>query len=558
MKKIIYVFLIAIAMLFFTACSSNNNNNNDNKDEDIFKDIPKTIEIYEDTFFDFNMSFNDLFKDFSVSSDSPLVLISNKLLLAKEAGEAVVTITCGDKSTNITVTIKPKNYFFCKDMSIYLTETKEIDFELDGCKLSDLTLTPSDDNVEITSKDGKYYVTGKNVGTSKITVTNQVFTKEMYVEVKEVVIDVKNETLTVDVLDTLELELDYPKSIINEEDITYTISKEKILKIEGTTVYPLKEGKTRVKIEAGEYKKTIEITVTVDPIRIFTLLNQEQVLMLKSIKLYGSNPEYVEQPFMGSVSRYMFGDLNLVEDIIQLYDNPYKGQVATREIVNYLDKKKNTSVDGAPRSGVKMTSISYITYHDTGNNAAGANARSNANWMVNQYSVTTTARSWHYTVDENQVIHSVPDDEITFQGDTYEAYTTSIGIETCVNSGANMDKVWHRMGKLCAKLMSKYDIDVKHIKQHYDWMGKECPQTLRRNGLYPYAISFVEGELLVKKYLSDYTITFESLSPEYLDNTGQIIKAPDSEIEVSYKLHITNNNGYDEEVTLTSKVSPLK
>ena len=558
MRKILYGFLIVIAMLFLTACDGNNTTNNKDDQEDVFKDIPKTLEMFEDQYLNFNVLFSGKLKDFNVTSDSTLVLINNNNLYSEKTGEVILTVTCGDKSTTITLTIKPQNDFFCTDMSIYLTETKEITFELAGCKLSDLTLTPSDDNIEITLKDGKYFVTGKNVGTSKITVTNQVFTKDMYVEVKDVVIDVKNETLAVDVLDTLELELDYPKSIINEEDITYTISKEKILKIEGNTVYPLREGKTRVKIEAGEYKKTIEITVTVDPIRIFTLLHQEQVLMLKSIKLYGSNPVYVEQPFMGSVSRYMFGDLNLVEDIIQLYDNPYKGQIATQEIVNYLDKKKNTSVDGAPRSGVKMTSISYITYHDTGNNAAGANARSNANWMVNQYSVTTTARSWHYTVDENQVIHSVPDDEITFQGDTYEAYTTSIGIETCVNSGANMDKVWHRMGKLCARLMLKYDIDVKHIKQHYDWMGKECPQTLRRNGLYPYAISLVEGELLVKKYLSDYTITFESLSPEYLDNTGQIIKAPDSEITVSYKLHITNNNGYDEEVTLSSKVTPLK
>ena len=353
----------------------------------------------------------------------------------------------------------------------------------------------------------------------------------------------------------MDLVLEYPETMIKKEEITLTIVREGYFTIEGLKVIPIKEGKSKVKIQAGDIKKTIEIEVVVDPVKIFTMLNQEEVIMRKVVKLYGSTIE--EQPFMGSVSRYFFADLNLEEDIIPIYDNPYIGQVATREIVDYLDKKKNTSVPGAPRTGVKMTEILYITYHDTANANAGADAQANANWMVNQYSVTTTARSWHYTVDANKVIHSVPDNEITFQGDTYEAYTTSIGIETCVNKGTNLDKVWHRMGKLCAQLMIKYNIDVNHIKQHYDWMGKECPHTLRANGLYPYAISLVEGELLVKKYLSGYTITMESLSPEYLDNSGQIIKAPSEEIEVSYKVHITNESGYDKEVTLTSKVKPL-
>ena len=404
-------------------------------------------------------------------------------------------------------------------------------------------------------KDNYFEITGNKPGETRIILTSGSETKEVTIQVNEVEIKVLNESLNVDVFETLELQLDYPESMIKKEDITYTISREGYFTIDNDVVYPIKEGKSRVKIQAGDIKKTIEINVTVDPIKIIQMLHQEEAIMKKAIKLYGGTVE--EQPLMGSVSRYMFDDLNLVEDIIPIYDNPYIGEVATREIVDYLDKKKNTSVAGAPRTGVKMTSILYITYHDTANVNAGADARANANWMVNQYSVTTTARSWHYTVDAKQVIHSVPDNEITFQGDTYEAYTTSIGIETCVNKGTNLDKVWHRMGKLCAKLMVKYDIDVNHIKQHYDWMGKECPHTLRANGLYPYAISLVEGELIVKKYLNDYTLTFESLSPEYLDNTGQIIKAPSEEINVSYKVTITNESGYNESITLTTKVKPL-
>ena len=121
-----------------------------------------------------------------------------------------------------------------------------------------------------------------------------------------------------------------------------------------------------------------------------------------------------------------------------------------------------------------------------------------------------------------------------------------------------MNVIWHRMGKLCAQLIKKYDLSIDDIKQHYNWNGKDCPKTLRNNNLYSYAISLVEGELLYRMYLMNYDVSFESLNPEYLDNTGQIIKAPEEEIIVGYKVTIKNNKGYNESITLYTKVSPLK
>lgn len=558
MKRLV-LFIFIIFALTLLGCGNNADNNEqqkDNEEKDIFSEIIKSYDLVEGEKIDFNEVLRGKLEEFTLTCSSDKVKIENNVVTGVSSGEVEITISAFSKTEKIYINVKEKVDFTCEDISLYVGEKKKLDIKTRGFSINDISVVANDNSVTVEKVGGSYEITGNRVGDTKLIVSFGSLVKEVYVQVNEVTIDVLNESLSVDVLETLELQLDYPKSMINEEDITFTISKAGYFTIEGFTVIPIKEGKSRVKIQAGEVKKTIEISVTVDPIKIMTLLNQDEALMIKTIKIYGSTVE--EQPLMGSVSRYMFDDLNLIEDIIPLYDNPYQGQVATREIVNYLDKKKNTTVDGAPRSGVKMTSITYITYHDTANATPGADARANANWMVNTYSVTTTARSWHYTVDSNQVIHSIPDDEITFQGDTYEAYTTSIGIETCVNKGSNLDKTWHRMGKLCAKLMLKYDIDVNHIKQHYDWMGKECPHTLRANGLYPYAISLVEGELLVRKFLSDYTITMESLSPEYLNNNGQIIKAPDSEIVVKYKVHITNNSGYDEEVVLQTKVGPLK
>lgn len=527
----------------------------------IFEGFENELEVTEGEEIDFNLLYKDKLENFVVSSSSNLVEINNNVLQAKSFGEALVLVESNGQSLIINLTIKEKQDFFCDDIEIYEGESKELEISFKACKLEDLELFVSNKKITLEKEDNKYIITGVDGGNAYITISLGDYSKEVAVTIKEPKITVLNELLSVDVFDTLEIELDYPKSMISEENISYVVSKEDILKIENNTIYPLKEGKTRVKVQAQMEDKTIgkvfEVQVTVDPIAIMKMVHQEEALMLKEIFLYGENPVKVGQTFMGSVSRYFFGDLNLVESIIPIYENPYVGQTATPEIVDYLDKKKNPSVDGCPRTGVKKTSITYITYHDTGNNQSGANALNNANWMVNQYSVTTTARSWHYTVDQNQVIHSVPDDEIAYQGDDYIAYTQSIGIETCVNQGANMDMVWHRMGKLCARLMTRYDIDINHVKQHYDWMGKNCPQTLRQNGLYPYALSLIEGELLVKKYLSNYTITFESLNTEYVNDIGQIIKAPTEEIEVGYKLTITNNDGYNESVTLYTKVKPL-
>ena len=579
MKNKLIIFML-LGLFIFSSCKNNDENNDPKPDinpgqitepiDDPFVNPPSEpeIETVEGTYYLYVEDEFDILSltvgknpNVEVSDSNNCMEINGFLIKAVKEGSAVVTVEDGNIRLIINMVFLPKREIIASDIELFVGETKELKVEYPGFKYEDIIFTSpmGMQAITLTKENGKFYVKGNEVGTYKAILVTKGAVKEINVIVKKVVINVLNDNFTVDCLDTLKIELDYPKDLINKEDINYYLYKEGIIEIKDDTIIPIKEGKVKVRVQMKDDRDTstvFEVNVTIDPIKIIKILHQEEALMLKEIRLYAD--DYVTQSFMGSVSRYSFSDLNLVEQIIDIYDNPYIGQVATPEIVNYLDKKVNKSVPGAPRSGVKMTGINYITYHDTGNNAAGANAQANANWMKNPSSVDSTARSWHYTVDENQVIHSIPDDEITWQGDNYTAYTESIGIETCVNEGANMDKVWHRMGKLCAKLMYTYNIDINHIKQHYDWMGKDCPQTLRRNGLYQYALGFVEGELLVKKYLNGYKITFESLNPEYLDNNGQIIKAPLEEIEVGYKVTITNSNGYNESVTLYTKVSPLK
>ena len=539
MRKILFILL---CLFFCVACGEP-----EIEKTHYLDNLSSTYTIKENEEINFNELISTSEKIEMSTNDLEIVSVDNNKVCGICKGEAEITIKVKEESRNIKIIVLEVNDFYIEDLTLYKGETKELNIEIIKGNIENLILEKDNENINILENK---YIEAIAVGNTIIKATLGEVTKEVKIEVLDWEINILNEEFEVDIFETLELKIKCPS--ICEDLIQYNIYKEDVIKIEDNVIHPLKEGITRVVVQIGDnkdYSVSFSIRVTVDPLKIIKMLHNEEALMRKSITLYGGTS--TTQSLLGSVSRYMFADLNLEKQIIDIYTNPYVGMTATKEIVEALDRK------GYPRSGVKMEAIQYITYHDTGNNAAGANAQSNANWMTNQYSVTTSARSWHYTVDENKVIQSIPDDEITFQGDHYDAYTKSIGIETCVNAGANMNVIWHRMGKLCAQLMTKYDLEVTDIKQHYDWNQKECPQTLRRNGLYKYAISLVEGELLVRKYLSNYKLEFESLNPEFLSNSGQIIKAPSEEITVGYKVTITNNKGYNESITLYTKVKPL-
>lgn len=544
MKKI---FILLLFVFFLVGC----NNTPQGKEEPMEVYLERLEDSYT-IFKDEEINFKELMGSFEgqleISSVDTCVSIENCVVKGIEKGEASLFIQLNQEEKYVTIIVNEKISLTISDVDLYIEEMKKLDIKIKNADNSDLVLEADNDNIKIINNQ---FVQGIKPGVTKVKATLDTEVIEFMVTVKEYEIEVLNDNFEVSIFETLALKLKYPA--VCQDKIEIIIKNEEIIKIEENIIYPLKEGSTRVKVQIKgyeDYSTSFTVTVKVDPLEVIKMIHNEEALMLKEISLYGASTH--KQQFLGSVSRYMYADLNLKKNIIDIYDNPYVGKTATPEIVEALDRK------GYPRSGVLMESISYITYHDTGNSNAGANAQGNANWMTNQYSVSTSARSWHYTVDENEVIQSIPDNEITWQGDNYDAYTKSIGIETCVNAGANMDKIWHRMGKLCAQLLTKYNLSISDIKQHYDWSQKNCPQTLRRNGLYPYAISLVEGELLVRKYLLGYEISFESLNPEYLDNTGQIIKVPSEEITVGYTVTIKNSKGYNESITLYTKVGPLK
>lgn len=111
----------------------------------------------------------------------------------------------------------------------------------------------------------------------------------------------------------------------------------------------------------------------------------------------------------------------------------------------------------------------------------------------------------------------------------------TVGIETCVNYGSNYINTMRNTAYIVGKLIDQFDLPVGRVKQHNDFSGKDCPMTIRHAKLWEEFIELVRTEKYRNDYLRDAKFKFESLSKEYLDDKGIIIKYEEGK-EISYKV----------------------
>ena len=118
----------------------------------------------------------------------------------------------------------------------------------------------------------------------------------------------------------------------------------------------------------------------------------------------------------------------------------------------------------------------YITIHETGNKNRGANALNHAKYINNGSSAT-----WHYTVDDKQVIQHYEDIVQCWHcGDGKgDGNLNSIGIEMCINSDGDFNKTILNTIDLVKHLMNKHNIPIENVVQHNKWNGKNCPANIR-------------------------------------------------------------------------------
>ncbi|MFD1707810.1 N-acetylmuramoyl-L-alanine amidase [Siminovitchia sediminis] len=120
----------------------------------------------------------------------------------------------------------------------------------------------------------------------------------------------------------------------------------------------------------------------------------------------------------------------------------------------------------------------YITIHQTGNTNRGADAQAHANI---QTKLNPRTASWHYQVDDHEIIQSFPDTVMCWHASDGQGpgNTQSIAIEICVNRDGNYEKAMRNAADLTKHLMRKHNLGIDKIKQHHDWSLKDCPDQLR-------------------------------------------------------------------------------
>ena len=123
----------------------------------------------------------------------------------------------------------------------------------------------------------------------------------------------------------------------------------------------------------------------------------------------------------------------------------------------------------------------YITIHETGNKASGADAEAHGTYL-NSSAGEADLVSWHYTVDDHAIVQHLPDGETAYHAGDGKAGTgnaQSIGIEICVNADGDFAKAKANAAALVRLLMEEHGIPIANVVQHNSWNGKDCPYTIR-------------------------------------------------------------------------------
>ena len=439
-----------------------------------------------------------------------------------------------EKKAILSTTLTSYELIEGEDTTLFYTITNKKDDTKLVVEIDDNTVVKIENDIIYGLKKGSAVVTIYLEEDKDNKITLSIVVKEKPVDKPTITINNK--------VNTLALFEDYnlEATVSDKSSVIWSTSDESIASVTTKgTVTGIKEGKATITASSKNFpdvKDSVEIEFSFDAWKFMESIQNENVLV-KNITAYGATEATVK--VLGSVCDYSFSTLNIIEAYGPITDNKYKGQVATEAIME-LDGK------GCPRPGIYLEDLKYIVYHDTANIGETADAKMHNDYLYGAYNKGDRARSWHYTVDDKCIYHNVPDNEVTWQGDSYEAYAKSIGIETCVNVGSDFYRTWQSMGKLVASLLSEYGLDISAVKQHYDFNQKDCPKTLRNNGLYPTAVDLIKAELMVAEYMEGYTLEFKSLSPMYLDDTGKVIAQPKEDTRLAYEITITDKDGNKE------------
>lgn len=175
--------------------------------------------------------------------------------------------------------------------------------------------------------------------------------------------------------------------------------------------------------------------------------------------------------------------LEAVEAAQRVTDNGLRIQA------RYIDAGRKNRPGGVNPCG-------YITIHETGNAARGADAAAHGSYL-NSAAGEAALVSWHYTVDDHAIVQHLPDGETAYHagdGPKGTGNARSIGVEICVNADGDFAKARENAASLVRLLMEEHGIHIGHVVQHNHWNGKDCPYTIRHtSGTWEAFLALCEG-----------------------------------------------------------------
>ena len=397
--------------------------------------------------------------------------------------------------------------------------------------------------------------------------------------------------------------------------MTWESENDNIATVENGVVTGVSDGFTLIKVKLTDYPKintTIGVTVMsglneLDDILQYFIDNAIDTIIAKNIVVTGYQFVY-QHRLLSSVTNYLFEDFVVNNEVypIPSTNSNRPGVVYPKYYITVHDTASSASSATAKAhaqyvlDGGGGTSWHYSVgndgiYHQIPDNEnayhAGDGGRpyqlyNSGIKATTKYPIVTISTDGYYELngeksnvlaprnDNNEIlttkdindegIRVVIQDGVYFIGNTYYNSTyhyianaggnnNSIGMETMVNQGSDLYYTWQKTAKLVAHLMQDNNLSIDDVKPHHFFSGKNCPETMRDNGLWPNFIKLVQFEYDMLTKYSDYTISFESHDLEYLNALGRVIKQDKYTKTVSYTITVSKN-GVSKSVTLSTNI----
>lgn len=418
-------------------------------------------------------------------------------------------------------------------------------------------------------------------------------------------------------------------SYIDATKLVWSSDDTSIATIQNGIVTGVSEGSTLINVyleDNPNISSTIGVTVKGDLEEMSELLKQfvdnaPAEIIAKNITVYGYQFNY-EYRLLGSVTNYLFEDLTINESIkVSTNMDNRPGTVTKKYYIVVHDTASTASTANAlahakyVQDGGGGTSWHYSVgndgiYHQMPDNEvayhAGDGHDDSSKYVLNKTGVkgtnenpiVTITADGYYAIDGSKTtvlaptyegkilstenindmgIRVVIKDGYYYIGNTYYNTTynkisnyggnmNSIGMETMVNYGSDIYYTWQKTAKLVAHLMKTNNLTINDVKPHHFFSGKNCPETMRMNGMWDNFIKLVEFEYdMITKY-EGYKVTFTSNNPDYINELGRVIKQDEKAKSVSYTITVSKD-GKSESMTLWTvipgssqftKITPLK